>query len=110
MIRYDHLGNKKESKSYICKDEVNHDEYYFEIYDDSLVEVKEIELGDDILKHVWVAVVVDGESFLMHRRKFEAGRPWLRKNVEDLAETLKDIRHSFMDTTLPSVVDHGGEG
>lgn len=100
MIRYDRHGNKKESKSYLCKDEVNHDSYYFEVYDDSLIEVKEIERGEGILKKVWVAIVVDGESFLMHQRKYEAGRPWLREDVEDLAETLKDVRQSFMGTVL----------
>lgn len=92
MIRYDHHGNKKECKSY--DGTVNRVSYYFEIYNDSTIEVKEI--GQGPLKTVFVAIIVDGAAYLMHQRKFEAGRPHLRKNVEVLAETLRGIRQSFV--------------
>lgn len=100
MIRYNHYGHKKECKSYIYEDIVNHDAYYFEIYNDSLIDVEEIERGEGYLKKVWVAIIVDGAAYLMHQRKFEAGRPWLRKNVEALAETLRGKRQSFVEDTF----------
>lgn len=95
MIRYDHHGNKKESKSY--DGIVNRVSYYFEIYEDSLIEVKEIEQGDAMCKCMWVAIIVDNAPYLMHQRKYEAGRPHLRKSVEALAETLRGIRQSFAE-------------
>ncbi len=96
MIRYDHHGNKKESKSYIYEDKANHDAYYFDIYEDSLIDVAEIEQGDAMCKKVWVAIIVDGAPYLMHQRKYEAGRPQLREDAEELAETLRDVRRSFL--------------
>lgn len=96
---FDRHGN--EYKIYLLEGKAHSDTYYFEIYDDSDIEVKVIERGDGILKKLWVVIVVGGSAYLMHQCKFEAGRPHLRKNVEALAETLRGIRQSFIrDTAL----------
>lgn len=110
MIRYDHKGHKKKSKSYIYEDKANHDTYYFEIYEDSLIDVEVIEQGDAMCKIAWVVIIVDGAAYHMHQRKFEAGRPQLRKGVEVLAETLRGIKQSFhvQDIALSSQIANLG--
>ena len=65
---------------------------YFEIYPDSQIEVREILRPCGREKITWVAIVVDGAATLIHQRKFEAGRPHLRKNAEKLVSELQEVQ------------------
>ncbi len=100
---FDRHGN--EYKIYLHEDKAHSDHLYFEIYDDSDIEVKVIEQGDGILRKLWVAIIVDNAAYLMCPHRFKAGR---RKSIEALAETLRGVRQSLRDTALSAqIVDHG---